>query len=108
MKNKFLTIGIDISEIASAKKTGSEIFALNLITNILKIDNKNIYVSLNHLGPIYCPVKYVTVILDLSFITNRETFKKIDELVFKIYAQRALSISNNVIAISQSTKRDIT
>ncbi len=156
MKIRKLNIGIDISEIASKEKTGSEYFELNLIQNVLKIDKKNyfilytyqnfdtsilpntnnykisklitkhqtlwenlflpylliknkpdIFVSLTHLGPIYCPTKYISVILDLAFIINKETFKKLDQIIFKLYANHAIKISNHLIAISKATKSDL-
>ncbi len=155
-KSTKIRIGIDISEIASKEKTGSEYFELNLIQNILKIDKNNyfilytyqdfdtsilpntknykirkiitkhqtlwenlylpyllikdkpdIFVSLNHLGPIYCPTKYISVILDLAFIVNKETFKKVDQIIFKLYAKHAIKISDHIITISDTTKNDV-
>ena len=67
----------------------------------------NVFFSITHYAPRFCPCPTVVSIMDLAFIFYPETFKKRDLYQLKSWTQYSVKKASKVIGISQSTKDDI-
>jgi len=67
----------------------------------------DVFFSPAHSVPIYCPTKLVVTIHDLAFLDFSNYFTSRDLLRLKIITKRAVQKADKIIAISQSTKKDL-
>jgi glycosyltransferase involved in cell wall biosynthesis len=80
------------------------------LTKTLKKDQLDIFHGLSHELPPHIetlPCKKVVTIHDLIFLRYPEYFSKIDRYVFQKKFTHAVAVADKVVAISESTKRDL-
>jgi glycosyltransferase involved in cell wall biosynthesis len=75
-----------------------------LITNPDKLD---VFFSPSHYLPLFCPVPTICSIMDLGYLEFSEQFTKKIFWQLKWWTAISIFISKRIIAISNSTKRDI-
>ncbi|HHB79405.1 MAG TPA: glycosyltransferase family 1 protein [Saprospiraceae bacterium] len=81
-----------------------------LITNQLKKDNIDLYHGLSHELPLNVKnsgIKSVVTIHDLIFKKYPQTFPLIDRSIYDFKFKRACANADTIVAISESTKKDI-
>lgn len=61
----------------------------------------------SHYSPPFSPVPTVISIMDLSYLTHREQFRFKDFVQLKYWTEWSVRLAKKVIAISQSTKKEI-
>lgn len=67
----------------------------------------DVFYSLGHYGPMYCPFPQVVSIMDLAYLKFPEFFKKRDVLKLTHLTSHSIKHARHVIAISQHTKQDV-
>lgn len=67
----------------------------------------DVFFSLSHYTPFFSPVPRVCSIMDLGYLEFSGQFQKKDFWQLKLWSAISIFVSKAVIAISQSTKRDI-
>ncbi|MBI4039596.1 glycosyltransferase family 4 protein [Candidatus Daviesbacteria bacterium] len=68
----------------------------------------DVFLSLTHYAPRFCPVPLLVSVMDLSYLEFGDYFKKSDLYQLKNWTKYSVERANTIIAISQSTKNDIT
>lgn len=77
---------------------------LELVRDVKKLD---VFFTPGHYAPRYSPVPYAMSVMDLAFITMPQYFKTKDLLKLKKWTHYSVKNASKVIAISESTKKDI-
>lgn len=67
----------------------------------------DVFLSLTHYAPRFCPVASVVSVMDLSFLEFGDYFKKSDLYQLKNWTKYSVEKADAIIAISQSTQNDI-
>lgn len=67
----------------------------------------DVFFSSSHYVPPFCPVPRVCAIMDLGYLEFSGQFKKFDFWQLKLWSAYSIYVSKAVIAISNSTKKDI-
>lgn len=67
----------------------------------------NVFFSPSHYAPIFSPIPVVCSIMDLGYLEFSGQFRKKDFWQLKYWSARSMTISNRIITISESSKRDI-
>lgn len=70
-------------------------------------EKMDVFFSPNHYVPILSPMPKVCSIMDLGYLKFTEQFKKSDFWQLKYWTAISLYVSKHIIAISNSTKKDI-
>ncbi len=89
--------------------SGGKIWILTRLTPYLlpNPDKLNIFFTPSHYLPPILSIPTVCSIMDLGFLKFSEQFKKYDFWQLKYWTARSLHVAKRVIAISESTKKDI-
>ena len=70
-------------------------------------EKPNVFFAPSHYLPLFAPCPMVCTIHDLGYLKFSEQFKKYDFWQLKIWSAISIFISKAIIAVSNSTKRDI-
>jgi len=77
---------------------------LMLHKHTMKLD---VFFSPGHYAPRFSPIPYVSCVMDLAYLKYPKQFKKKDFLQLKHWTGYSIKRAKQVIAISESTKKDI-
>lgn len=78
-----------------------------LMPQLLLQRNIDVFFSPSHYLPPLLKQKSVCTIHDLGYLESSEQFKKYDFWQLKLWTAKSISVSNRLIAVSNSTKQDI-
>lgn len=80
----------------------------NLMPSLfLARDRPDIFFTPSHYVPPFAPMPRVCSIMDLGYLEFSAQFKKYDYWQLKYWSAWSISVSKKIIAISESTKRDV-
>lgn len=79
----------------------------NLLPELYGNKKPDVFFSPNHYLPIFTPIPQVCTIHDLGYLIFSEQFKKYDFWQLKIWSAISIIVSKYIIAVSNSTAKDI-
>ncbi|HUV46706.1 MAG TPA: glycosyltransferase family 1 protein [Candidatus Bathyarchaeia archaeon] len=74
---------------------------------LLSKPRPDVFFTLGHYAPRFCPVPLVISIMDLAFLSHPNYFRKKDLFQLKSWTKKSINKALKIIAISQSTRNDI-
>lgn len=92
------------------KKINSSLWRSFFISNQLKKDNVDLYIGLSNELPLNIRKKHIksaVVIHDLIYLTHKECYSFIDRIIYNYKYKHSCQNADIIIAISESTKKDI-
>lgn len=78
-----------------------------MVDLFLNTSRPDVFFTPSHYLPLFSPIPMVCSIMDLGYLEFSAQFKKSDFWQLKYWSAWSISISKAIIAISESTKRDI-
>lgn len=78
-----------------------------LLPYLYSKEKPDVFFTPSHYTPLIVPVPTVLSIMDLGYLNSKEQFEKYDYYQLKYWGVLSMRFAKTVIAISESTKRDI-
>jgi glycosyltransferase involved in cell wall biosynthesis len=80
-----------------------------LLWRDIKNEKVDIFHGPSFMVPFFKPkgCKYIVTIMDLSYLTCPESYTFLNRLYFHLFLKRSMTIADKIIAISESTKKEI-